>query len=136
MPPQPGVIDQIPDQGLEKESGKGPENNSNLAALVRTAQEPDLRSRLVEFKQHLDIDRFINYMILERELGHWNGYGEVGLHHLFWTLPEVRQQGPRKAEVLQVYADQNFSLMFLKWMIYIWFPNVNNAVKPYVTTSK
>ena len=47
---------------------------SDLKALARAAQEPDLEKRWAELNQVLDVDRFISFTALEVLTWDWDGY--------------------------------------------------------------
>lgn len=62
------------DEELEKDAGKGPEDRSDLAALVAACREPDLLVRAKKIPLVLDVERFLTFTALERLIGHWDGY--------------------------------------------------------------
>jgi spore coat protein H len=68
---------------LEKDSGDGPDNRSDLKALVRAAQEADLKKRFSALSQILDLDRFLTFMAMEVMIWHWDGYT---MHHNNYRL--------------------------------------------------
>jgi hypothetical protein len=59
---------------LEKMSGEGPDDRSDLKALVSAANEPDPTRRLQRLERVLDMDRFLSFMALEIMTWHWDGY--------------------------------------------------------------
>ncbi|MBM3879761.1 MAG: hypothetical protein FJ387_08580 [Verrucomicrobia bacterium] len=62
------------DQDLERESGEGPTDGSDLKTLVDAAREPDLPRRWERLQEVLDVDRFIAYAALSALLVDWDGY--------------------------------------------------------------
>lgn len=62
------------DAPLEKDSGGGPDDRSDLQALLEAAREPDAARRRERLAAALDIEPFITFMALEMMIGHWDGY--------------------------------------------------------------
>ncbi|HEY2952742.1 MAG TPA: CotH kinase family protein [Verrucomicrobiae bacterium] len=59
---------------LELNSGDFPQDESQLQALGRAAQERDLSQRLARMGEVLDLDRFLTFVAMEIMLAHWDGY--------------------------------------------------------------
>ena len=62
------------DADLEKDSGKGPDDHSDLHALKAACEQPDAALRWPAIEQHLDVDAFLTFMAFERMTCHWDGY--------------------------------------------------------------
>lgn len=62
------------DGELEKDAGKGPDDRSDLAALVAACREPDLPVRAQRLAALLDVEAFLTFTALERMTCHWDGY--------------------------------------------------------------
>jgi len=62
------------DAELERDSGRGPKDRSDLAALAAACREPDLVQSWAALEQRLDVPAFVRFMALEELLGHWDGY--------------------------------------------------------------
>lgn len=62
------------DVELEKDCGKGPDDHSDLKALLAACHEEDLAKRWKLIDQQLDVDKFITFMAMETMTGHWDGY--------------------------------------------------------------
>ena len=62
------------DTELERDTGRGPEDRSDLKALVAACLESDLVARERRVEAVLDLDRFLSFTALERMTGHWDGY--------------------------------------------------------------
>lgn len=62
------------DVDLERDSGKGPDDHSDLKALVAACNEPDLTLRWKRVDELCDVDRFITFMAMEMMTCHWDGY--------------------------------------------------------------
>jgi hypothetical protein len=59
---------------LAVNSGEHPADQSDLAALVSAAQEPDLTRRPGRLEKLLDLDRFLTFMALDVMLWNWDSY--------------------------------------------------------------
>lgn len=68
-----GFLREITDQ-LNLESGDENSNWADLKALAAAAQEPDNSKRWDRLQKTLDVDRFVNYLVLEAMLWDWDGY--------------------------------------------------------------
>lgn len=62
------------DQQLERDSGDGPGDWSDLQALWTAANETDLARRKEQLTQTLDVERFITFAALEMLTCDWDGY--------------------------------------------------------------
>lgn len=62
------------DANLEKDSGNGPNDRSDLKALVAACRENDLVKRKEALEKVLDIDQYCRFMALELLCCHWDGY--------------------------------------------------------------
>jgi spore coat protein H len=62
------------DVDLEKDSGNGPDDRSDLRALREACTEVDPEVRWQRIVTLLDLDRFIDFMALELMTCHWDGY--------------------------------------------------------------
>jgi hypothetical protein len=68
-----GLLQEI-DAGLEKDSGDGPDDRSDLRALANAAREVDGEKRWKRLAELLDVDQFLTFMALEQMCSHWDGY--------------------------------------------------------------
>jgi hypothetical protein len=62
------------DADLHKESGKGPDDHSDLRAIVAACKEVDATKRWQRISELVDVDAFTTFMAMEFMLGHWDGY--------------------------------------------------------------
>lgn len=62
------------DQKLERDSGYGPSDHSDLASLAAIAEERDAPRRWARLQQALDVYRFATYAALSAMLVDWDGY--------------------------------------------------------------
>lgn len=73
---------------LEKDSGKGPDDHSDLKQLVDALAEADLSTRMSRLQEVLDVDKFITFMALEVMIGHWDGYCTHHNNYRIYRNPE------------------------------------------------
>ncbi len=59
---------------LERDSGDGVGNHSDLQALAAAASEPDVTSRWAKLRSTLDVEQFVSFMAAEILAGHIDGY--------------------------------------------------------------
>jgi len=59
---------------LQRDSGDGPDDWSDLKALADAAREPDVNKLWGRLEQVLDLDQFISFMAMEVMTCHWDGY--------------------------------------------------------------
>jgi len=76
------------DGDLEKESGQGPDDHSDLRALRAAMNEKNLTNRWTELQKVLDVDRFVTYMALSTMLGDWDGYPLNRNNYRIYFRPE------------------------------------------------
>jgi spore coat protein H len=62
------------DQELTVNSGEHPQDQSDLASLVRTARIADPNQRMAELEKRIELDRFYSLVAMEVLLSHWDGY--------------------------------------------------------------
>lgn len=62
------------DVDLEKDSGKGPDDHSDVKALLEACREPNIQERWKRIDEVLDVDAFITFMAMELMMCHWDGY--------------------------------------------------------------
>jgi hypothetical protein len=68
-----GFLQEI-DAGLEKDSGDGPDDHSDLMALANATRDANRARRFKRLAELLDVDQFLTFMALEQMCGHWDGY--------------------------------------------------------------
>ena len=62
------------DVDLEKDSGNGPDDHSDLRTLQAACLELDPKKRWPAIEERLDVDAFVSFMALELMTCHWDGY--------------------------------------------------------------
>jgi hypothetical protein len=65
-------------KALETDSGKNPNDRSDLTNLVKAARESLPAKRLARLREVLDVERFITFTAVETLLVHWDGYSIGG----------------------------------------------------------
>lgn len=61
-------------ESLQRTSGEGVNDYSDLKALATAAQQPEPLQRMERLDKVLDLDRFISFIALESLTCHWDGY--------------------------------------------------------------
>lgn len=97
-----GFVQDI-DQELEKDSGEGPDDRSDLVALLQACQEPDPELRWNRIAETLDVEAFITFMAMELMTGHWDGYTQNCNNYRIYFNP-----ADKKAHFLPHGMDQMF----------------------------
>lgn len=73
------------DQDLEKESGNGCDDRSDLAALFGTTRIANLPDQWKRLPERLDVDAMIDFCAMEQLLQHWDGYtGNVNNYRIYF----------------------------------------------------
>ncbi len=62
------------DQALEKDSGKGVDDRSDLKTLIEVCREGDLAKRRARLPEVLDVEAFLRFYAGEMLTCHWDGY--------------------------------------------------------------
>jgi hypothetical protein len=62
------------DEPMDRDSGKGRNDQADLQALATAAREPDLAKRWNRLQPLLAMDRFVSFMAMEIMTGHRDGY--------------------------------------------------------------
>jgi spore coat protein H len=68
-----GFVQDI-DAELEKDSGKGPDDRSDLTALLEACRDPNPEDRWARIDELLDVDAFLTFTAMELMTCHWDGY--------------------------------------------------------------
>lgn len=83
-----GFVQDI-DVDLEKDSGNGPDDHSDLRALQAACLESDPEKRWPAIEGHLNVDAFVNFMALELMTCHWDGYTpNKNNYRIYFAPPE------------------------------------------------
>jgi spore coat protein H len=76
---------------LEKDSGKGPDDRSDLKAIVAACQEGDPILRGEKLEKLVNLDHFIAFMAIERMACHWDGYASKANNYRVYFDPTRKQ---------------------------------------------
>jgi spore coat protein H len=98
------------DENLEKDSGDGPDNWSDLVALWDAANEPDLAKRKTRLEAVLDLDRFMTFTALELLTGHWDGYTQNRNNYRLYHNPETEKFVFIPHGMDQMFRDVNYQI--------------------------
>ncbi|HEY1064551.1 MAG TPA: CotH kinase family protein [Pirellulales bacterium] len=90
------------DSELEKDAGDGPDDRSDLQAVVSACREPDPAVRVRKWESLVDVNEFLKFMAIERLVGHWDGYTYNGNNYRIYFPPSG------KAVFLPHGMDQTF----------------------------
>ena len=85
-----GFIKEITEP-LEKDSGEGVDDHSDLKALANAAQESDADARLSKLRDVLDVDRFISFVAMEVMTWHWDGYALKKNNYRVYHEPDANK---------------------------------------------
>ncbi len=91
------------DADLERDEGTGPDDRSDLKAVVAAATDPDPALRRRRIEALVDVDEFCSFMALERMTGHWDGYSNKANNYRLYFDPRTK-----KAVFLPHGMDQMF----------------------------
>lgn len=105
-----GFIRDIYDN-LEKDSGSGPNDWSDLRQLYSAAIEPDLARREERLAKVLDLDRFITFAALERLAVHWDGYTGNRNNYRIYNDPTTGRFVFFPHGMDNLFRDSNFPLI-------------------------
>jgi hypothetical protein len=99
------------DQPLERDSGKGPEDRSDLARIVEACRDPDLARRATRMEEVLDVEAFLTFTALERMLAHWDGYTTNRNNYRLYVRPADGRAVFVPHGTDQLFGDPRFSIL-------------------------
>jgi len=85
-----GFLQEI-DVKLEKDTGDGPDDHRDLAALVQACRNPKLEERWPQIVERLNVDQFLTFMALEILTCHWDGYCRNRNNYRVYFDPTTKQ---------------------------------------------
>lgn len=74
---------------LEKDEGSGPDDRSDLRAVVEAATDPDPIARVRRLEALVDLEEFFTFMAMERMLCHWDGYANNANNYRVYFNPKT-----------------------------------------------
>lgn len=105
-----GFLQEI-DAKLEKDSGKGPDDHSDLQALGRRVPRGDPAKRAQELSELLDVEKFISFMALELMGCHWDGYCQNRNNYRVYFDPDTKRRHFFPHGMDQMFGDTNFGVL-------------------------
>lgn len=99
------------DVDLEKDSGDGPDDRSDLQALRDACDDPDRESRWARLGKLVDIDKFIEFMALELMTCHWDGYTQSKNNYRLYFNPQTSQAHFLAHGMDQMFGDPDFPVL-------------------------
>ena len=81
-----GFLQDVTD-GLEKDAGAGPDDESDLRRLAEAAESP-LRDRTQRLESTLDVDRFLTFVAGQILADDWDGYPRKSNNHRLYIPPD------------------------------------------------
>lgn len=99
------------DVELERDYGKGPNDRSDLTALLAACREPDVATRWDRMDEVLDIDEFISFMAMELMVGHWDGYTANHNNYRLYFDSKTNKAHFLPHGMDQVFGDPNASII-------------------------
>jgi spore coat protein H len=95
---------------LEKDEGDGPDDRSDLRAVVDAAADPDSSSRVRRVESLVDMDAFLTFMAMERMTCHWDGYTNTANNYRIYFDPRRGKAIFLPHGMDQMFADPEMGL--------------------------
>lgn len=105
-----GFVQDI-DADLEKDSGNGPDDHSDLRALQAACLEPDPEKRWPAIEERLDVDAFVSFMALELMTCHWDGYTPNKNNYRIYFEPQQDRAVFLPHGMDQMFGDPGFPIL-------------------------
>ncbi len=99
------------DAELEKDSGNGDDDRSDLHALKDACAEAELDARWARVAERLDVDRFTTFMAIELMMGHWDGYVWNKNNYRIYFDPKTQQAHFFPHGMDQMFGDPGFPVL-------------------------
>lgn len=97
------------DAELQKDSGDGPDDRSDLQALCELCRGVD-QTRAAKLQTAIDVPGFVDFIALEAMLGHWDGYSQKANNFRVW-LPTNRPSVFLPHGMDQLFGDSEASIL-------------------------
>ncbi|MBK8098992.1 MAG: CotH kinase family protein [Planctomycetes bacterium] len=98
------------DADLEKDSGSGPDDRADLRQIVEACAEPTPARRWAAIERLVDIDAFTTFLVVERALGHWDGYCNNQNNYRVYFEPKTGKAFFFAHGMDQVFGDLEMSM--------------------------
>ncbi len=99
------------DVDLEKDSGDGDDDRSDLHALKAACEEPDPEKRWPLIEERLDVDKFLSFVALEMMTHHWDGYSINKNNYRIYFDPTTHKANFLPHGMDQMFGDPNASVL-------------------------
>jgi hypothetical protein len=99
------------DAELEKDSGKGVDDRSDLRAVISACQEPDPAKRHELIAKRVDVPAFLRFVALERMTAHWDGYVHNRNNYRIYFDAKTNRAVFMPHGMDQMFGDPNFPLL-------------------------
>ena len=107
------------DSGLERDMGEGEDTKADLRRLSQAARTPDRAKRFAELQKVLDVDRFIDYMVIENFTWDWDGYPAKANNYRIYHDPTTDKM---------VFIPHGMDQMFWDTHGSVWRPEAGGLV--------
>lgn len=105
-----GFVQDI-DAELEKDTGKGPDDRSDLKELLDACHDPNLEERWRRIDELLDVESFISFMAFELMTCHWDGYTQNKNNYRIYFNPDDNKARFLPHGMDQMFGDPNASVL-------------------------
>ena len=95
---------------LRKDSGSGPDDQSDLKVLAEAALEPKPAQCWERLQQVLDVDEFLSFMSMEMMCCHWDGYCSSPNNFRLYSDPSSGQFAFFPNDMDQMFRDPNYTI--------------------------
>ena len=95
---------------LEKDSGEGPDDFSDLAALREACQIDDSTERRQRLEELVDIDAFLSFVAMELMTSHWDGYSQNKNNYRVYFDPQTKKVHFFPPGMDQMFGDPGASI--------------------------
>ena len=99
------------DKELQKDEGSGPDDRSDLVALLKICKETDLVKRWARVPEAVDVKAFITFMAIEMMLGHWDGYCLNRNNYRVYFDPVTKKANFLPHGMDQLFGDADASIL-------------------------
>ena len=99
------------DANLEKDSGDGPDDRSDLKAVVDAAREQDGQKRWQRIADVVDVDKLLTFTALELMACHWDGYSLNRNNYRVYFDAKTKKMLLLPHGMDQMFGDTNTSVL-------------------------
>jgi spore coat protein CotH len=99
------------DANLEKDSGDGTDDRSDLKAVVEAAQQGDVKKRWQGIADLVDVDRMLTFTAIELMTCHWDGYSLNRNNYRVYFEPNTNKMLILPHGMDQMFGDPHASVL-------------------------